>query len=238
MFKVNCFVGLFMLNIRKKITRMLNKVDVTGLESITPVSRVFGFDRGMPIDRYYVEKFLSLNKSYITGNILEIGDSTYSRKFAIQPSIFHVMTKDIPPKGETVVSGDLTCSDSLPNEIIDCFICTQTLNFIYDVEEAIRGCYKILAPGGVLLATVSGLSQISRYDMERWGDYWRFTDLSIRRLFESVFEKEKIEIISFGNIATVIAELQGLSLEDLPNPEILDKYDADYPLTIGILAKK
>lgn len=222
----------------KKIKRILNPVDVTKLVNIEPVSNVFGFDRGKPVDRYYVEKFLSKHRNVIKGNVLEIGEATYSSKYASKDSKLHVLTKDNPPTGVMLVDGDLTISDSLPNNQMDCFICTQTLNFIQDVRAAIEGCYSILSDGGVLLATVSGITQVSRYDMDRWGDYWRFTSLGIQRLFEEVFSKDHITIEQYGNLATVIAELQGLCVEDLPDKSVLDKQDLDYPLTIGIMAYK
>ena len=41
---------------------------------LQPISNVFGFDRGQPIDRYYVENFLSENASLIRGVVLEVAD--------------------------------------------------------------------------------------------------------------------------------------------------------------------
>lgn len=222
----------------QRFRRMFKPVDVTKLTQVHPVSRLFGLDRGTPIDRYYMKSFLEKYKGMIRGKVLEIADSAYSRQFAIEGSIFHVLTKDHPPRGETMIDGDLTEPDSLPQGIIDCFICTQTLPFIYDVKAAIRGCYALLSAGGVLLCTVSGLSQISRYDMERWGDYWRFTDLSIRKLMEEVFEPTNVEVVTYGNVAAVIAGLQGIAVEDLDDTSILDRVDDDYPMIIGVMARK
>lgn len=221
-----------------RIKRFFYPVDISKL-NINPVSRVFGFDRGTPIDRYYIESFLADNADKIRGNILEIADSNYSRKFSNgKTAKYHVLTFDEPPTKDTIIKGDLTHTSSLPHEKIDCFICTQTLNFIYDVKAAIRGCYHLLAPNGYLLATVSGIQQISRYDMDRWGDYWRFNELSIKKLLEEVFELDKIKTTSYGNLAAVIAGLQGLAVEDFPDRSIFNQSDEDYPLTIGIVAQK
>ena len=49
-----------------------------------------------------------------------------------------------------------------------------------------------------MLATVPGISQISRYDMDRWGDFWRFTTLSMRRLFEQSFAPADVAVTSRG----------------------------------------
>ena len=196
-----------------------------------PISRKFGFDR------YYINSFLKQNQSLITGSVLEIAESTYSKQFGHDISSYEVLHYDDSNKKATIV-GDLTKPETLPRERIDCFICTQTLNFIFDVPKAIEGSYKVLKQGGTLLCTVSGISQISRYDMDRWGDYWRFTDLSIRKLMESVFGEGNVEIVTFGNALAATAFLQGLAIDDLPDTSLLDKKDLDYQITIGIKATK
>jgi hypothetical protein len=202
-----------------------------------PISRQFGFDRGTPIDRYYIDAFLYKNSRHIQGRVLEIAGNTYSRRFGSNVSSYEILHYDNSNKNATII-GDLTKPDTLPVSEINCFICTQTFNFIYDIQKAVAGCYRLLCDGGVLLCTVSGISQISRHDMDRWGDYWRFTDLSIRKLFESVFAKDKIEVVTYGNVFAANAFLQGLAIDDLPDKKVLDKCDSDYQVTIGIKAIK
>lgn len=202
-----------------------------------PISRKFGFDRGCPIDRYYINSFLKQNQNVITGSVLEIAECTYSKQFGHDISSYEILHYDDSNKNATIV-GDLTKPETLPEERIDCFICTQTLNFIFDVPKAIEGSYKVLRKGGTLLCTVSGISQISRYDMDRWGDYWRFTDLSILKLMESVFGEGNVEVVTFGNALAATAFLQGLAVDDLPDTSLLDKNDKDYQITIGIKAIK
>ena len=51
------------------------------------LSRDFGFDRGTPIDRYYIESFLSTHASDIRGHVLEVADNTYTRRFGGDPAI-------------------------------------------------------------------------------------------------------------------------------------------------------
>src|SRR5689334_2088523 len=51
------------------------------LRRLTPISRDWGFDRGRPIDRYYIERFLEANANHIQGRVLEIGDNSYTRRF-------------------------------------------------------------------------------------------------------------------------------------------------------------
>lgn len=201
---------------------------------LQPVSRLFGFDRGMPLDRYYIEKFLQEHSSCITGEVLEVADDGYTRKFGhnVVPHVLHV---DSSSRGATI-TGDLSKPETLPEGIAGCFICTQTFNFIYDLERAVQGAHRLLWGGGVLLATVSGISQVSRYDMDRWGDYWRFTVLSAQKLFTGHFRE--VAVKGYGNVFVAKAFLDGLSVEDVNDTGLLDFYDEDYTITIGVFARK
>jgi hypothetical protein len=212
-------------------------VDWGGLRKVKPVSAVFGLDRGMPIDRYYIEKFLESNSDYIKGNIVEIAENTYSKKFcaAIEKSKLNILHYSNVEGAKYI--GDLTDTSSLPENEFDCFICTQTFNFIFDLKSAIHGSHYLLKEGGVLLATLGGISQISKYDMDRWGDYWRFTVLSAKKLFEEVYGEGKVEVSSYGNVLSSIAFLEGISSGELKAEE-LDANDINYQLLITVKAIK
>lgn len=207
------------------------------VRSILPVSRVFGLDRGKPIDRHYIEKFLLANAPLIRGSVLEVGGLDYTRMFA--PAALgcaRILDYRSARDGSTLVA-DLSNPDGCPAEIADCFVCTHTFNFIFDVNAAARSAWKLLKPGGTLLATVAAITQISQYDSERWGDYWRFTPDSVQRIFQPVFGSD-LQIESFGNLAAAIALLRGEAAEDLPDPSLLDNSDPDYPVVIAIVARK
>ena len=224
--------GLLQYLTRKKVKVVFNE-----FSTVKPVSSLFGFDRGTPIDRYYVEKFLRKKADLIKGRVLEIGESLYSPRFGGEKVEAYEVLHATPGNRSATITGDLTDTATLPGNAIDCFICTQTFNFIFDVQKAVWGAHHLLKPGGILLATVSGISQISRYDMERWGDYWRFTTASIKRLFEPVF-KGGVEVETFGNVLAATAFLQGIAVEDLPSEALLDENDLDYQLLITIVARK
>lgn len=224
-------------NLLFRLLRRKTPVMLSDLKRTTPVSRVFGLDRGTPIDRYYVEKFLKENASLIRGRVLEVGDDRYARRFGGDSvDTFDILDTDPTNKKATLIA-DLTDRSSLPQGRFDCFICTQTFNFIFDVTKAIQGAHHLLKPGGTLLATVSGISQISRYDMDRWGDYWRFTTASLPRLLEPIFTGG-CGVHSFGNVLAATAMLQGVVVEDLPTPALLDDLDPDYQVTLTVVARK
>jgi len=206
------------------------------LKSLEPVSRDFGFDMGNPIDRYYIEDFLSKNKNHIKGAVLEIGESTYSKMFDNGVTSFEVLHVSNDHPNATII-GDLTNLKLLPEERADCFICTQTLNFIFDFNTAIRGGYQLLKKGGVMLCTVAGVCQISRYDANRWGDYWRFNPQGIERAFAEVFGQENITVDHYGNYLSASALLNGVPCDILKKNE-LDHKDQDYPVIVTVIAKK
>lgn len=217
---------------RKKVALIFNDFSRS-----RPVSHLFGTDRGTPIDRYYIESFLRRQAGEVKGRVLEIGDSSYSERFGgDQVEAFEVLHANRHNRAATIV-GDLADISTLPANYVDCFLCIQTFNFIFEVSRAIQGAHHLLKPGGVLLATVAGISQISRYDMERWGDYWRFTSASVRRLLAPVFTGE-VEVECFGNVLAATAFLQGVAVEELPAPALLDQQDDAYQLIITIKARK
>jgi SAM-dependent methyltransferase len=223
------------LELIKKTIRSRSPVHLGLLNRTTPVSKLFGLERGTPVDRFYIEKFLNDNSKYIRGVVLEIAEDTYSRRFNSDPASSFEVLSPIDDKRATIV-GDLSKPESLPENKIDCFICTQTLNFIYNVKDAVRGAHRILKPGGFILITVGGISQISKYDMDRWGDYWRFTTASMKKLLEPEFEI--LDLKSNGNVLAATAFLQGMAVEDLPDSSLLKENDTQYQMVITCVAKK
>jgi hypothetical protein len=207
------------------------------LRRLEPLSRDFGYDRGQPIDRYYIERFLAAHSAHIRGRVLEIADNHYTRTFGAErvtgSDVLHVSER---ARGVTIV-GDLAQGDSLPGSAFDCVILTQTLQVIYDLPGAIATLHRILRPGGVVLATVPGISPVSSYDMERWGYFWAFTTQSAARLFETRFSAENVSVEAHGNVLVAASFLYGLASQELRAPE-LDHHDPDYQLLITVRATK
>jgi SAM-dependent methyltransferase len=206
------------------------------LRRLTPISKTFGFDRGLPIDRYYIESFLRANLADIRGRTLEVADNAYTCRFGagrvVRSDVLHAESGN---PAATIVA-DLSRGEGLPSEAFDCIILTQTLQMIYDLRTSLRLLCEALKPGGVLLATVPGISQISRFDMDRWGDYWRFTTLSARRLFEDAGPMD-VTVKAYGNVLVAVAFLHGLAAEELREDE-LNSPDHDYQLLIAVRAVK
>jgi hypothetical protein len=196
-----------------------------------PLSREFGADRGRPSDRWSIERFLARHRDDVRGRVLEVAERTYTDWYGDGT----VTSSDILYAGDglaaATVVGDLTTGKGLPSLAFDCFICTQTLQFIYDVGAAVRGTRDVLAPGGVLLCTVPALSQTSRVDRQRWGDWWRFTSASVRRLLEDAYGAGNVTVAAHGNALVAASSLYGLAAEEL-DPADLEDDDDEYEVLI------
>jgi SAM-dependent methyltransferase len=209
------------------------------LRSVRPHRRHFGLDRGEPIDRFYIEKFLANYQELIRGSVAEIGDGNYTRRFG-RERVERSDVIDINEKNDQrTMTIDLTQTMAAPADIFDCIICTQTLFEICDYAATIRSLFKMLRPGGSLLATVPGITQSVRGEMlgGAGDDWWRFTARSARRAFAEVFPQEGLAIHTYGNVLAATALLHGLVQGELTRDE-LEYHDPDYEVIIGIKATK
>ena len=189
------------------------------ISSTRPLSTAWGFDRGTPIDRYYIDKFLSEHAADIRGRVLEVGDDSYSRRFGGdrigRQDVLHV---DDSNSAATIV-GDLASSDLLPASSFDCMILTQTLQYVFDLPASLAAIRRALRPGGVALITVPATSPIG-YD--QWANrfYWRFSLPSMKRLLAAAFEPAMIEVEPLGNLYAATAFLHGAAVEEVSKKKL------------------
>ena len=211
-------------------------IDFGDLRRTEPISRHFGYDRGLPIDRHYIERFLRSNQANITGRVLEIGDDSYTCQFGgnrvTMRDVLHVHGNN--PKA-TIVS-DLSSGEGIPSDAFDCAIITQTLHLLYRPLAAIRTLHRVLKQGGVLLVTVPGITPMS---VDEWSTtwFWSFTKHSVRKMFESTFGPEQVRIEAHGNVFAATCFLEGIAVEDISLPE-LDARDPNYDVLIAVRAQK
>jgi len=198
-----------------------------------PVSRVFGLDRGSSIDRYWIESFLARQSAPASGKAVEVGGMRYARRFYPNCTAYSLrLTDDGSPH---CVVCDLEKGEPALAETFDVLIATQVYNFIFETRAALRHSASLLKPKGALLGSVAAITQVSRYDADRWGHFYSFTRQAWERLLGEVFEDVHVE--SFGNVDVACAFLNGLSIEDIPG-ELLDQHDADYPVVLCFKAAR
>jgi SAM-dependent methyltransferase len=204
------------------------------LRRITPLSNRYGFDRGTPIDRYYIEQFLIEHRSDIRGHVLEVKNSCYTDRFGIDVERRSVL--DIDPSNLcATIRADLAAAHTIAPDQFDCFVLTQTLHLIFEIRSALAHAHRILRSGGVLLATIPSISRVDRELVAI--DYWRLTAAACRTLFQEVFDADRLTVRAYGNVLAGTAFWNGMAAEEL-SPLELDVRDEFFPVLIAIRAVK
>jgi len=212
------------------------RVEWGDLGGTAPLSPRWGRDRGTPLDRYYIERFLASHQHDIRGRVLEVREPMYTERFGgSRVAAFDVVDRDAGNPRATIVA-DLRGATSIADATYDCVILTQTLQLVDDVASVVRECARMLKPGGTLLVTAPSVIRVDD-EAGRDGDYWRLTEASARALFADVFPVDAFEVTTFGNVKACAAFLYGISVEEM-NPADLDRTDPQFPLGVAIRATK
>ena len=206
------------------------------LRRCDPVSRDWGYDRGVPVDRRYIEDFLAACSSDIRGRVLEVQEDDFTRRFG-GPRVVSSEVVDVDDANpRATVIADLRSATALADGAFDAIILTQTLHVIDDMAAVLAECHRILAPGGLLLATLPAASRVC-LEYGEDGDLWRVTPAGARHLFERAFGPTQVEVTTFGNVLTNVAFLHGLACGELSEEEFAST-DPYYPLVTGVRARK
>jgi glycosyltransferase involved in cell wall biosynthesis/SAM-dependent methyltransferase len=211
----------------------LGRVDLGDLRRRRPVSRSLGYDRGTPVDRYYLERVLASHSSDITGRVLDVGDAGYSSQFGHDISRQDVMQAP-PGDHQATIVGDLSQPGTLPEAAFDCVVLMHTLQYIYDLQAAVAEIRRGLKPGGTALVTLPGVAAV---DSGEFTQYWSFSGAAAKRLFADVFGAENVQGEEHGNVYAATCFLQGLALEEIDS-SWLDPPDPKFPILVTIRARR
>jgi hypothetical protein len=127
-----------------------------GMRRLAPISRDNGYDRGTPIDRWFVEEFLRDHAEDIRGDVLDFYDDRNTRLFGGERVRSVEVVHRTPGHATATIAADLTDAPELASASFDCVLLTQTLHVIYDMRAALATVHRVLRPGGVVLATFPG----------------------------------------------------------------------------------
>jgi hypothetical protein len=210
-------------------------VQVGGDGRRTPVARDWGFSRGTPVDRYYINAFLESCAADVRGAILDVQEPDTARRIG-GDRIARVDVIDVDGRNpRATIVADLRCAPNVPAASYDCIVLTQTLHLVDDMPAVVAECARMLRPGGVLLVTMPCVSRIAN-DYGPAHDHWRVTVPAARRLFGDQFGPH-IRVESWGSAAAAAAFLYGLAVHELTS-ETLDFHDPHYPLLVTVRAEK
>lgn len=167
---------------------------------------------------------------------MEVANNNYTLMFGgqrVEKSIIsHVMGW-----GKDAIKVNFETGEGIVENSIDCLICTQTLQYIFDLPQAMKNIYKALKPNGVALITVPGIKPLCEYDSNLWGEYWSFTVKSMDRLCNSIIDKSNYLVKQYGNSKVAVAYLYGVCVEEIDIKD-LEYYDEQYPFIITARIKK
>jgi peptidoglycan/xylan/chitin deacetylase (PgdA/CDA1 family) len=206
------------------------------LRRTSPVSRNWGLDRGMPIDRRYIHAFMGRHAADVRGDVLEMLDAELTTSYGRDRVVASDVLDIDPGNQRATVVADLRVAEQMPENAYDCFILTQTLHLIDDMAGVLANAHRALKPGGVLLLTLPCASMVAVEYGPR-GDHWRFTEAGARALVEQAFDPASIEVRGYGNVLATTAFLYGLGCDDL-DPAELEEYDPAYPMLVTVRAQK
>ena len=206
------------------------------LRRVEPISAVWGVDRGLPVDRYYIGRFLETNRQDIRGRVLEVKDPAYTQAYGSGVEFNDVVDIAQDNPSATLIS-DLSAKGSLPEARYDCFILTQTLHIIYEMRNVVANAYRTLRPGGVLLkryhASVASITN----------PVWNKINGALRRpplgdCLKKIFGAGRVSIETHGNVLICSSFLMGLAAAEL-TPErarlpgsLFSSFDMRAPLSL------
>src|SRR3989344_7236734 len=208
-----------------KYYKLLNRLGVL------PFDKSFGNARGDPIGRFYIEKFLKENKSYIKGLCLEFAGKSYKAFF---PKIKKYEVISVEPGEGIKYVGDVHSSKTLPENRFNSIICTQVLEHLYNPQKALINLYNSLKPGGYIILTAPFFA-IVHFDLGI-GDYFRYTPEG----FKNIINKTGLIIDKFdfgGNAMVTIGCILGMAQSDFSSWRSEEK-DPIFPYNNLVLAHK
>lgn len=203
-----------------------------------PLSMHYGDDRGQPIDRYYIDKFLAAHAADLRGRVLEVGEDNYSRRFGgnriERQEVLHLHQGH---PGATI-TGDICNPDTLGEAQFDCILFMQTLAYVFDFDTAVANLRRALRPGGVLLVTVSG---VTANCTNKWREsfFWMFTPRAFKRILDAHFDREHVSVQGFGNLYAATAFLHCASVQDVSKRKLdrqPDPEEPEYMILVGARA--
>jgi len=194
-----------------------------------PFSDHFGNDRGTPVDRVYIDRFLADHAADVRGQALEVGDAGYIRRYGGSAVTSSDVLDINPGNGAATIVADLGQPGSLPDARFDCFLLIQTLQYVADVPTALGNAWRSLRPGGVLLVCVPAISRLDP-DPGPDHDLHRFPPAGLAATLRATLpEAGQQRIVGYGNLLAAVAFLYGIAAEEL-RAEELAAYDPHYPV--------
>jgi hypothetical protein len=201
------------------------------LRRVSPLSPNFGFERGTPVDRFYLHRFLETNRARVTGRVLEVQVPSYTRTYGHDVEVSH--TVDINPTFAATYTCDLADAPQIPSDYYDCFLLPNTLQHTQDPAGVLRTARRVVKAGGIILASAPMLLPL----IPDGDDYWRFSPAGWRRMLAREWAGCDVAVEGHGNCLSASAAMYGIALEELTDDE-LKIHDPRYPVLVTMACRK
>ena len=204
---------------------------------LAPVDGRFGRGRGLPIDRFYAERFFRSHAADVRGRVLEVGARECAPRSGGEGAVPGDLRDGATPGATVTRVRDLAAAGALPDDTFDCVILDQVLHLTDDVPAALAASRRSLRADGVLLLSVPGTAGPVHGDAGAGTWHRAFTELSVRRLLGECFQPDAVTVGAHGNVLAATALLQGLAADELSDEE-LSFDDPQFPVVIVARARK
>ena len=195
-----------------------------------PFSHRFGFDRGAPVDRYYLQQFVRSIRPVVRGRCLEIGGSLKNNwLYRFDVDEFRTLELEQSRVADDLV-GDAADRGVLDPESWDSILAFHVLEHCPNPFAVASNMCAWLRPNGHACIVVPCAQRVHNYP----GDYWRFMPDGLRVLFRDFSE---VNVSTYGNPLTVVSNYLALSHTELL-AEDMDAVHPDYPVLACVVARK
>jgi SAM-dependent methyltransferase len=205
-------------------------LDWGDLRRLVPLCPRFGFSRGTPIDRYYLDRFVERIRPEVTGDVVELGGRDSNRESYGLIGATRYRGLDQRARSSVSLAGDAHDSSILPERSLDAVLAFNVLEHCHSPWLVAENMGRWLRPGGKAFCMVPSAQRLHRMAE----DYWRPLPAALPLLFTG-FSATRLEV--FGNPLTTLAALLGIAVEELSQRE-LDATHPDYPVASCIVATR
>ena len=203
---------------------------------VTPIDPNWGFERGTPIDRVYVERFVGAHAADIRGRVLEIAAPDYTNTFGrgVEQVDILMATEGNP---QATIVGDLTDAPHIPTTRSTARSSRRRSSSSTTSAPRSRRCNESSRPAACCSRPCPDSRRSRRLEDEEFGEWWHYTGRSVRRLAEEAFGAGERRGRDVRERPRGVGFLYGLAASDLESEE-LDAHDPLYEVVIGLRAVK
>jgi Methyltransferase domain len=205
-------------------------VNFGDLKRYTPFCPNYGYSRGTPIDRYYLDRFIRDVRSQIVGTTLEIGGHPANRETYKLESVTEYCTMDLQQKSGAHLLGDVHSKRAFGSRSFNSVILFNVLEHCARPWIVAENIHRWLKPEGKVFCMVPNAQRIHRDPL----DCWRILPDAFAIIFGGYSEST---ITSYGNLLTTIAAMSGIAAEELDEKDLAEKNN-EYPVISCVVARK